>query len=53
MYGGILSSKKGWTVDTHNVTDESQNQGAEQKKPRKGSTYCVIPFIKNSIKYKL
>lgn len=29
----LLNSKKAWAVDTHNSTDESQNNHPEWKKP--------------------
>lgn len=41
IQGLLPSNKKQWTTDTHNNTDESQNDYAKSKEADKTDTYTV------------
>lgn len=50
LYNGmLLSSKKEWTFDTHNIP----GYGADWKEPTSKVSYCVIPFIEHSWRNKI
>lgn len=49
--GLLLSNKKKWTIDTHNL-DESQRQYTKWKGQYKKAAYHMIPLIGHSWKYK-